>query len=94
MIGSHRLVSEGTLVGFANRWLAQLEVRQFAAGTIRGYAFDLLCLARFFEETGLDWRQATPMDFFDWLEWQSQATSTRASEWCGWQSSGAWRRRR
>ena len=70
--GSHRLVGEDRLVEFANRWLAHLEAGQFASGTIRGYAFDLLCLARFFDHAGIDWRTAGPTDFFDWLEWQSR----------------------
>jgi len=42
------------LVELANRWLGHLEARQFAAGTVRGYAFDLLCLARLFDEAGVD----------------------------------------
>jgi site-specific recombinase XerD len=63
--GSHRLVGDGSLVEFANRWLGHLEGRQFAPGTIRGYAFDLLCLARFFSDAAIDWREATPTDFFD-----------------------------
>jgi hypothetical protein len=75
--GSSRLVGDGSLVEFENRWLAQLEVRQFAPGTVRGYAFDLLCMARFFEEASIDWQKATPTDFFDWLEWQSRPVSTR-----------------
>lgn len=75
--GSHRLVGDGPLVEFANRWLGHLEVRQFAPGTIRGYAFDLLCLARFFDDVVIDWRQAAPTDFFDWLEWQSRPVSSR-----------------
>lgn len=70
--GGHRLIGDGPLVEFGNRWLGHLEARQFAPGTIRGYAFDLLCLSRFFDDVGIDWRQATPTDFFDWLEWQSR----------------------
>lgn len=75
--GSHRLVGQGVLVEFANRWLGHLEARQFAPGTIRSYAFDLLCLARFFDDAGIDWRQATPTDFFDWLEWQSRPVASK-----------------
>lgn len=75
--GSHRLVGDGSLVEFANRWLGHLEARRFAPGTIRSYAFDVLCLARFFEEVGIDWRRAAATDFFDWLEWQSRPASTR-----------------
>lgn len=75
--GSHRLVGDGPLVEFANRWLGHLEVRQFAPGTIRGYAFDLLFLARFFDDAGIDSLQAAPTDFFDWLEWQSRPVSSK-----------------
>ena len=75
--GGHRLVGEGSLVEFANRWLGHLEVRQFSPATVRAYAFDLVCLARFFDEVDIDWRQANPTDFFDWLEWQSRPTTTR-----------------
>ena len=68
----HRLEGEGSFVEFANRWLAHLVARRFAVGTVRGYAFDLLCLGRFFDEARIDWLTAGPMDFFDWLEWQSK----------------------
>ena len=75
--GSHRLVGDGPLVEFANGWLGHLEARQFSPGTVRSYAFDLLCLARFFADAGIDWREATPTDFFDWLEWQSRPAATK-----------------
>jgi integrase/recombinase XerC len=75
--GSHRLVGDDAMVEFANRWLGHLEGRQFSLGTVRGYAFDLLCLARFFGRAGIDWRAATPTDFFDWLVWQSRPVVTR-----------------
>ncbi len=75
--GSHRLVGDDSMVEFANRWLSHLEARQFSLGTVRAYAFDLLCLARFFDAVGVDWREATPTDFFDWLEWQSRPAATK-----------------
>jgi site-specific recombinase XerD len=75
--GNHRLVGDGPLVEFANGWLGHLEARQFSPGTVRSYAFDLLCLARFFADAGIDWREATPTDFFDWLEWQSRPAATK-----------------
>ncbi|MGH8838937.1 MAG: tyrosine-type recombinase/integrase, partial [Jiangellaceae bacterium] len=75
--GNHRLVGDGPLVEFANGWLGHLEARQFSPGTVRSYAFDLLCLARFFADAGIDWREATPTDFFDWLEWQSLPAATK-----------------
>lgn len=74
--GRHRLAGSGSLVEFADRWLGHLEARLFAPTTVRAYAYDLLCLARFFDAAGIDWREATPTDFFDWLEWQSRPTST------------------
>ncbi len=74
--GTHRLVGDGSLVEFSNRWLGHLEARRFAPTTVRAYAFDLLCLARFLGDAGIDWHQATPTDFFDWLEWQSRTAST------------------
>ena len=57
---------------FANRWLDHLSTRRFSPATVRAYAFDLLCLTRFLEEAGIDWREANPTDFFDWLEWQAR----------------------
>jgi integrase/recombinase XerC len=75
--GSHRLVGDGSLVEFSNRWLGHLEARQFSPGTVRGYAFDLLCLCRFFDDVGIDWREAIPTDFFDWLAWQSRPAVTK-----------------
>ena len=73
----HRLEGDGSFVEFANRWLVHLEARRFAPGTVRGYAFDLLCLGRFFDEAHIDWLSAGPMDFFDWLEWQSKPVGSK-----------------
>ena len=39
--GVHRLAVDAELVKFGNRWLCHLEVRQFSAATVRGYAYDL-----------------------------------------------------
>ena len=75
--GGHRLVGDGSFVDFANRWLGHLETRQFSPGTVRAYAFDLLCLHRFFDELGIEWTGATSTDFFDWLSWQAQPTPTK-----------------
>lgn len=50
--------------------------RRFSPATVRSYAFDVVCLARFFDEAGIDWLQANPTDFFDWLEWQSRPVAT------------------
>ena len=81
--GGHRLVGEGSLVEFANRWLGHLEGRQFSPATVRSYAFDVVCLARFFDEAAIDWRQANPTDFFDWLEWQCRPAATEGQQSTG-----------
>ena len=49
--GSHRL--DGTWAGTesANAFLSHLEARRFSPATVRAYAFDIVCLARFLEET-------------------------------------------
>jgi hypothetical protein len=78
--GGHRLVCDGSLVEFANRWLGHLEARQFSPATVRSYAFEVVCLARFFDEAAIDWPQANPTDFFDWLEWQCRPAATKGRQ--------------
>ena len=39
--------------------------------TVRAYAFDVVCLARFLEERGIDLSDLVPTDVFDWVDWQS-----------------------
>jgi len=75
--GSFRLAGDSSLVELANRWLAHLDARQFASGTVRGYAYDVVCFARFLVEAGVDWREVAPTDLFDWLEWQARPRSTK-----------------
>lgn len=70
--GIHRLAGDAALVEVGNRWLAHLEARQFSPATVRGYAFDLVCLCRFLDELDLAWRELRPSDMFDWLEWQAR----------------------
>lgn len=67
---AHRLSGDGPITEVTNRFLAHLDVRGFAAGTVRGYAYDLLNLSRFLEESGLELADVMPADLFDWLEWQ------------------------
>ena len=74
--GVHRLVGDVSLVEVGNRWLAHLEARNFSAATVRGYAFDVVCLARFLDEAGIGWTELLPSDVFDWLEWQARPVST------------------
>ena len=55
----------------ANRFLGHLMTRRFSVASIRAYAFDLVSLARFFEERSLGLDRVVPTDFFDWIDWQS-----------------------
>lgn len=73
--GVHRLAGDAGLVAIGNRWLAHLEARQFSAATVRGYAYDVVVLARFLDEAGVQWRELVPSDVFDWLEWQARPGS-------------------
>src|SRR5439155_21563306 len=68
----HRLDGDGPLTVVANRFLAHLEVRGFAAGTIRGYAYDLLNFGRFLAERQVTLGDVVPTDLFDYLDWQSK----------------------
>ncbi len=71
----HRLAGDAGLVEIGNRWLAHLEAREFSPATVRGYAYDLVCLARFLDDAGVGWRDVVPSDVFDWLEWQARPRS-------------------
>lgn len=73
--GVHRLAGDAGLVEIGNRWLAHLEAREFSPATVRGYAYDLVCLARFLDDAGVGWRDVVPSDVFDWLEWQARPRS-------------------
>ena len=70
--GGHRLDGPGPVVEVTNGFLAHLETRGFAAATVRGYAYDLLNLARFLGERDLGLVEVVATDLFDWLEWQAQ----------------------
>ncbi len=69
--GGHRLSGTWAGVEAANRFLAHLEARAFSPATVRAYAFDLVCLARFLEERKIEVGEVVPTDVFDWIEWQA-----------------------
>lgn len=69
--GSHRLEGSWAGSGSANAFLSHLETRQFSPATVRAYAFDIVCLARFLEESGIGLGDLVPTDVFDWIDWQS-----------------------
>lgn len=57
--------------GSANAFLSHLEARRFSPATVRAYAFEIVCLARFLEERGIGLCDLVPTDVFDWIDWQS-----------------------
>jgi len=69
--GTHRLVGTWPGVGAGNRFLAHLETRRFSPATVRAYAFDLVCLARFLMERSIEVGDVVPTDVFEWVDWQS-----------------------
>jgi len=77
MDGGHRIVGEGPVTEAANRWFAHLESRNFAAATVRGYAFDVLNFGRFLAERVVPLSGVGPQDVFDWVEWQTRPSATR-----------------
>jgi integrase/recombinase XerC len=58
-------------VAAANLFLEHLRVRSFASATVRAYAYDVLCFARFCAERELRLAQVVPADLFDWVAWQA-----------------------
>jgi site-specific recombinase XerD len=58
----------------ANRFLEHLAGRSFAAATVRAYAYDVLCFARFCQERRLRLADVAPSDLFDWVGWQTSGT--------------------
>ena len=74
----HRLSGEGPITELANSYLSHLRTRGFSAGTVRGYAFDLLNFNRFLEDRAIDPSCVAPSDLFDWLEWQSKPSSVQS----------------
>ncbi len=71
--GGHRLRGDGRISEVANAYLAQLQARGFAPGTVRGYAFDLLNFSRFLTDRGIGAEEVVPSDLFDWLDWQARS---------------------
>lgn len=61
----HRLIGDGPITDLGNRYLAHLEARGFSAATVRGYAYDLLCLSRFMAVRKIQLLDVMPMDLFD-----------------------------
>jgi integrase/recombinase XerC len=62
----------------ANRFLDHLSGRSFAAATVRAYAYDVLCFARFCQARGLRLAGVVPVDLFDWVSWQTEGRRPRS----------------
>jgi site-specific recombinase XerD len=71
----HRLVGDGPVTEVANDFLEHLETRGFAAGTVRGYAYDLLNFSRFLAERDATLADVVATDLFDYLAWQAKPKS-------------------
>lgn len=69
--GRYRLKGTWQGVDVGNRFLAHLETRRFSPATVRAYAFDVVCLARFLVDRSIDLADVVPTDIFDWVDWQS-----------------------
>lgn len=67
----HRLGGGGPTARAANRFLAHLGARGFAAATVRAYAYDVANFAAFLEERSLSLTEVVPSDLFDYLDWQA-----------------------
>lgn len=74
--GGYALVGGHSDVALVNRFLQYLVVRNFAASTVRAYAYDLLNLLRFLDERGLIVADVVSSDVFDYLEWQARPALT------------------
>jgi integrase/recombinase XerC len=72
--GGWRLEGPWPDVASANRFLAHLGTRGFAAATVRAYAYDVLNFARFCIERGLGLDEIVATDLFDWIDWQVAGT--------------------
>jgi site-specific recombinase XerD len=70
--GGHRLQGRWDGTNNANRFLDHLDCRRFSPATIRAYAYDVVCLARFLDERSISLEDVVATDLFDWIDWQSR----------------------
>jgi len=73
--GGHRLAGGDAAgdVASANRFLDHLAARRFSPATVRAYAYDLVNFLRFLAGRGSGLAGVVATDFFDYLQWQSEA---------------------
>ncbi|MGQ9411327.1 tyrosine-type recombinase/integrase [Mycolicibacterium gilvum] len=63
----------------ANSFLVHLVGRGFSAATVRAYAFDVLNLARFLLDRDLAVAAVTPVEVFEWIDWQDVRRDPRCN---------------
>lgn len=78
--GWYRLAGSWSGVEVANAFLAHLQTRRFSVATVRAYAFDIVCVARFLQERALLLEDVVPTDVFEWVDWQSRARQRSAGK--------------
>lgn len=84
--GGHRLAGEWEGIREANAFLGHLAGRNFSTATVRAYAYDLLCFARFLTAQGLGLDAIGPVEIFGWIDAQAgtgTAATARASRRTG-----------
>ena len=72
----YRLTGSWRDLGLANGFLSHLATRRFAPATVRAYAFDTACLARFLQERHIGLLDVVPTDLFDWIDWQAKPAAS------------------
>jgi len=73
MQGGYRVDGPDPDCLLVNGFLDHLRVRGFASATQRAYAYDLVNLLRFCQETGIGLEHLTAVDVFGWIDWQQQS---------------------
>jgi integrase/recombinase XerC len=68
--GGYRIDGDWDGLQPANAFLAHLSGRGFSSATVRGYAFDVMNLARFLGERNLPVVLVNAPLVFDWIDWQ------------------------
>jgi integrase/recombinase XerC len=77
--GGYRLDGDWDGLDAANAFLTHLSGRGFSPATLRGYAFDVVNLARFLGERELTLAVVDAPLVFEWIDWQGVRRSDRTS---------------
>jgi integrase/recombinase XerC len=93
--GGYRVDGDWDGLQPANAFLAHLSGRGFSPATVRGYAFDVVNLARFLNERNLALAVVSAPLVFDWIDWQGVRPADRSGskEGSGWAAASTVNRR-